>query len=214
MVKAQPLLQVQEIFKSYPTRWLPLGKKRPVLRGASLHIHPGQLVGLVGENGSGKSTLLKIIAGVLPADGGTVSTSGRVGYCPQEPILFDKLTVAETFQLFGTAYRLPKEALRQRAAELLERLRFPQYHETRVEQLSGGTRQKLNLSIALLHSPSLLLLDEPYAGFDYETYLQFWELALQVVRNGNSILIISHFINERERFDRLYAMQEGRCVPL
>jgi ABC-type transport system involved in cytochrome c biogenesis ATPase subunit len=140
-----------------------------VLRGASLHVEAGELVGLVGENGSGKSVLMRIIVGVLARDAGTVERPARLGYCPQVPLLWDKLTIDEHFLVFAEAYGLDDAAAARTRDELLEELSFAKSIGYRVEDLSGGTRQKLNLALALLHMPELLLLDEPYAGFDWET---------------------------------------------
>jgi ABC-2 type transport system ATP-binding protein len=81
----------------------------------------------------------------------------------------------------------------------------------RIEELSGGTRQKLNLALALMHEPDLLLLDEPYSGFDWETYLRFWEMSERRRDEGMGILIVSHFLSERERLDRVYELRDGRC---
>ncbi len=122
----------------------------------------GELVGLVGENGSGKSVLMQIVVGLLPRDGGAVEVPARLGYCPQVPLLWDKLTVPEHFQLFGDAYRLPAARAARSRDALLEELSFAKYLGYRVEELSGGRRQKLNLALALLHDPELLLLDEPW----------------------------------------------------
>ncbi|MDQ2790398.1 MAG: ABC transporter ATP-binding protein [Actinomycetota bacterium] len=182
-----------------------------VLRGASLHVDAGELVGLVGENGSGKSTLMKIIVGLLARDGGAVDRPPRLGYCPQLPLLWDKLTVAEHFELFAQAYRLGPVAARASRDALLEELQFVKYAGYRVESLSGGTRQKLNLALALLHDPQLLLLDEPYSGFDWETYLRFWEMAERRRQDGMGILIVSHLLAERERLTRVYELRGGRC---
>jgi ABC-type multidrug transport system ATPase subunit len=95
---------------------------------------------------------------------------------------------------------------------LLNELRFAKYAGYRVEELSGGTRQKLNLGLALLHDPQLLLLDEPYSGFDWETYVRFWEMAEDRRQQGMGILIVSHLLTERDRLTRVYELREGRCV--
>ena len=89
---------------------------------------------------------------------------------------------------------------------------FARYLGYRVEKLSGGTRQKLNLALALLHNPDLLLLDEPYTGFDWETYLHFWEMSEDRRANGMAILIVSHLIGEQDRLSRLYTIKDGTCV--
>ena len=200
------MLQVDNITKSF-------GKKA-VLRGASFQLDAGSMGGITGENGSGKSTLLKIIVGALKADGGKVTVEGRVGYCPQEALLFSQLTVLEHFQYFAAAYGLPArgegkgrwEAARD---QLLEHFQFGQYCDERVAYLSGGTRQKLNLGLALFHRPGLLILDEPYNGFDWETYLRFWAYAGQFCAEGGSILVVTHLITDKERFGRIYSLKNG-----
>ena len=205
-------LVVAHIAKTYRTYGLwPLVRSVPVLQDASLEVGAGETVALVGGNGSGKSTLMMIIAGMLARDAGDVRIDGRIGYCPQTPVLYEKLTVAETFRLFGVAYGLDAADVAARKAELQATLAFGQYDDFRVEHLSGGTRQKLNLALALLPDPEILLLDEPYAGFDYETYLRFWEMSRDLAARGRSILIVSHFVEDRERFDRIYRVADGRC---
>jgi ABC-type multidrug transport system ATPase subunit len=183
------------------------------LRGASLEVRPGELVGLVGENGSGKSTLMQIIVGLLKRDGGSVELRGALGYCPQLPELWGKLTVAEHLRMFAAAYRLDKATAKASTGRLVEELGFRRYLDYRVDALSGGTRQKLNLALALLHEPRVLLLDEPYAGFDWETYLRFWEMSAARRADGMAILIVSHLLGERERLDRIYTLKDGRCIP-
>lgn len=206
------VLRVDGVTKAF--RAGPVWRRRrvEVLRGASLHVGPGELVGLVGENGSGKSTLMQIVVGLLARDGGTLERPARIGYCPQIPLLWEKLTVNEHFRLFAEAYELAPAAAAQGAGALLDELQFARYAEFRVEDLSGGTRQKLNLALALLHDPQLLLLDEPYAGFDWETYLHFWEMAEKRRAAGMGILVISHLIAERERLTRVYELRDGSCV--
>ena len=209
-VRRAAVLTVEGIEKSFHRGVWPLRRRVEVLRGASLEVRAGQLVGLVGENGSGKSTLIQVVVGLLGSDGGTVERPERLGYCPQQPMLWDKLTVAEHFQLYGRAYGMEDEELAAAEAGLLEELQFAKYRDYRTEALSGGTRQKLNLAISLMHDPALLLLDEPYSGFDWETYLRFWEMAQRRRDEGMGILIVSHLLAERERLDRMYELCEGR----
>ena len=183
-----------------------------MLKGATLMVCRGELVGLVGENGSGKSTLMQILVGLLARDGGETWQEGRLGYCPQQPMLWDKLTVDEHFEMFARAYDLD-EATRERSVTgLLGELRFERYRRFRVEELSGGTRQKLNLALALMHEPAVLLLDEPYSGFDWETYVRFWEMSERRRDQGMGILIVSHLLAERERLDRVYELRDGKAV--
>ncbi len=204
------VLRVEGVEKTFHSGIWPRRRSIPVLRGASLEVRAGELVGLVGENGSGKSTLMQIVVGLLKRDGGEVERPGRLGYCPQVPMLWDKLTADEHFELFARAYGLDDDARERAVAGLLDELQFAKYRSYRIEELSGGTRQKLNLALSLMHEPELLLLDEPYSGFDWETYLRFWEMSERRRDAGMGILIVSHLMAERERLDRMYDLCEGR----
>ncbi len=193
------VLTARDIVKSYG--------HRHVLQGVSFAIEAGTLVGVVGENGSGKSTLLNILAGALAPNHGAVTITGRLGYCPQNVILNDALTVEQHLDYFRAAYGIPDLA---RARELLDLLSFSQYRATPISALSGGTKQKLNLTLALMHQPHVLLLDEPYQGFDWETYLRFWQIAQNLRASGCALLVISHLLFEQNRFDALYRLHGGR----
>ena len=204
------MLTVRGVEKSFNRGIWPLRRRVEVLKGATLEVRPGELVGLVGENGSGKSTLMQIIVGLMKRDAGEVVRPPRLGYCPQLPMVWEKLTVDEHFELYGRAYGM-EDAERERAVvRLLGELQFAKYRGYRIEELSGGTRQKLNLALSLMHEPELLLLDEPYSGFDWETYLRFWEMSKRRRDEGMGILIVSHLLAERERLDRMYELREGR----
>ena len=202
-------LRAEGIEKSYGSR-LPFANRVEVLTGADIEIPAGEIVGIVGENGSGKSTLMKVLVGTLDADAGTVDRAGSVGWCPQETLLYDRLTVRETFDLFGEAYGMEGDAVADARDRLASRLDFERFLDYQVRNLSGGNRQKVNLSVALMHDPDVLLLDEPYTGFDWDTYLAFWELSESLVERGTAIGVISHLINERDRFDRIYELRDGR----
>ena len=205
-------LRATQIAKAFRRGVWPRRRSVEVLRGADLLVGPGEVVGLVGENGSGKSTLMKIVVGALAADDGTVEVSGRIGYCPQDPVLYDRLTCDEHLELFGVAYGMTSEQLDAAAGELYTTLGFEQWRASRVDELSGGTRAKLNLALALLPDPEVLLLDEPYAGFDWDTYQRFWDLAATRRSAGRSVLIVSHFVADHERFDRIVELRDGRTV--
>ncbi|MCL7427126.1 ABC transporter ATP-binding protein [Streptomyces sp. YS415] len=195
---SEPVLRVRGVCKSY--------RSRPVLRGVSLDLHAGQLVGIVGENGAGKSTLLRILAGDLNADSGVVQKVGLLGCCPQETVLHPAFTVEQHLRFFQAAFGL---GCLTPAFELLEQLNFTSHRNERVETLSGGTRQKLNLVLALMHDPQVLLLDEPYQGFDWETYLRFWDLAAALRERGCAVLVVSHLAYDASRLDTLYRLDGG-----
>jgi ABC-2 type transport system ATP-binding protein len=194
-------LCARDIHKAY--------RRHQVLAGVDLRVAPGQLAGVVGENGAGKSTLLRILAGTLAADRGSVYLSGALGYCPQQPVLSDNLTVAQHLRYFAAAHRLPDL---RRGQELVARLGFERYLGHSAGALSGGTRQKLNLTLALLHDPDVLLLDEPYQGFDWETYLRFWDLVQDLCFRGKAIVVITHLVFEQDRFDVLADLSGGRLT--
>ena len=210
---ATPLLSASGIEKSYRRGVWPARRSQPVLKGADLALYPGEVVGLVGENGSGKSTLMKILVGELAADAGTVERTGLLGYCPQEPIVYERLTCDEHFELFGHAYRMSSAQERAARRGLYTTLGFERHAGTRADQLSGGTASKLNLGLALLADPEVLLLDEPYAGFDFDTYLRFWDLVAERRAAGRSALIIRHFVVDEHRFDRIVQLRDGIAEP-
>ena len=191
-------LSVSEVARAF-------GRRR-VLRAVTFSVRPGEMVGIVGENGAGKSTLLRILAGLLPPDRGRVRVRGRVGYCPQDPEVHLGLTVDHNLEWFRAAYRLRDG---RRAEQLMDLLGLLQHRGTLVGDLSGGTRQKLNLVLALMHEPEVLLLDEPYQGFDWETYQRFWGIAEDSRRAGRAIVVISHLFYERHRFDTLLRLRDG-----
>ena len=183
-----------------------------VLRGVDFTIDSGEIVGVTGENGSGKTTLLRIIVGLLRCDRGKVSIFGNFGYCPQTPLVFDSITMEENIAYFSAAYGLGQEEGMVRGKTLMKKLRCDQFATKLAVHLSGGTRQKLNLIISLLHEPDLLILDEPYQGFDYESYLDFWDLARELKESGRSALIVSPMVYERRHLTALYRLKNGRLV--
>lgn len=183
--------------------------KNKVLKDISFQLEAGSITGIVGENGSGKSVLMEIIVGLRNADKGSVNRKGRIGYCPQKVLLFPHLTVQEHFNYFSVAYGLSSAQSKKRSEELLQHLNYKKYQQEKIINLSGGTQQKLNLSIALLHEPDLLILDEPYNGFDWDTYQRFWKFTNQLKKQGCAILIVTHLLSEQERLDRIYELKNG-----
>lgn len=210
--ETQRLLAASGTEKSFRKGWW-RRRRLPVLRGTDLELGAGEVVGLVGENGSGKSTFMKILVGALVADEGTVTRLGRIGYCPQVPQVYGRLTCADHVELFGAAYGLSRDQAHASARDLYETLGFARFSDTRADELSGGTLAKLNLSLALLADPEVLLLDEPYAGFDFDTYLKFWDLVAARRAAGRSALIVSHFVVDEDRFDRIVQIRDGKAEP-
>jgi ABC-2 type transport system ATP-binding protein len=186
-----------------------------VLDRVDLVVHAGEVVALTGENGAGKSTLMKICAGLARADSGEVTVGGRIGYCPQIPGLFELLTADDHLVMFGRGAGMDRAGSLRRGHEILAEFDYP-LHERRVTRdLSGGTRQKLNLALALLADPTVLLLDEPYQGFDRGTYVNFWNHCERWRQEGKAVVVVTHMLAELSRADRVIelAAHPSRCDP-
>jgi ABC-2 type transport system ATP-binding protein len=183
-------------------------RRRPVLSGADLEVAAGESVAIVGENGSGKSTLLNICAGVVRPDAGRVRRPARTGLCPQQPGLVDLLTVDDHVRLTAAGTNDPRAAM-TRTRSLLDELGLDAGSRTTAADLSGGQRQKLNLALSLTNDPQLLLLDEPYQGFDHGSYLSLWDMVGRWTREGRSVIVITHLLAETNRVDRVLTLSDG-----
>ncbi len=177
--------------------------RRTVLDGVDLAVRPGEIVALTGENGAGKSTLVRICAGLVRPDAGRVVVTGRIGYCPQLPGVFELLTADEHLVMFGRGAGISRSESLRRGHAILEEFGYPRDDRTVTRDLSGGTRQKLNLAIALLADPAVLLLDEPYQGFDRGTYVNFWDHCAVWRDAGKAVVVVTHMLAELERVDRV-----------
>lgn len=183
-------------------------RRRQVLSGADLEVAAGESVAIVGENGSGKSTLLNICAGVIRPDAGDVQRPGRTGLCPQQPGLVDLLTIDDHVRLTAAGTNDPRAATR-RTRSLLDELGLDAGSPTTAGELSGGQRQKLNVALSLTNDPQLLLLDEPYQGFDHGSYLSLWHMIGRWTQEGRSVIVITHLLAEHERVDRVLTLRNG-----
>ena len=178
-------------------------RRTTILDGVNLEVRGGEVVALTGENGAGKTTLLRICAGLLRADAGTVRVGGRIGYCPQASGLFELLTADDHLVMFARGVGMSRADGLRRGHAILEEFGFPLDERLAIRDLSGGTRQKLNLALALLADPSVLLLDEPYQGFDHGTYVNFWDHCETWRRQGKAVVVVTHMLAELNRVDRV-----------
>ncbi len=197
----EPRLQVTGVTRRH--------RGRVVLHDLHLQAGAGEVVAVVGANGAGKSTLLRICAGLEVPDAGTVTVTGSLGYCPQQPALVDHLTAGEHFELVGAGRGLDRAGARAEGDALAAALGWSPGPET-VGRLSGGTRQKLNVALAALGRPDVLLLDEPYQGFDGEAYLDFWEQVWHWRDSGVAVVVVTHRAEHLKRVDSVVELRTDR----
>ena len=191
--------------------------RRTVLSGINLTIHRGEVVAVVGANGAGKSTLLQLCAGLLRASGGSIERTPNFGYAPQLDSLAPLLTVDEHLRLFGAARGIRQGRSVSTGHRLLTRLGWTARGDQTAGTLSGGTQQKLNVALAQLDAPDLLLLDEPYQGLDALAYEDLWALISAWRASGAGVLLVTHLLRDVDLVDRvveLPAPQEnaGRTI--
>jgi ABC-type multidrug transport system ATPase subunit len=186
-------VQAEGVTKSY-------GRRR-VLDGVGLEVRAGEVVLLMGPNGAGKSTLLRILAGLDRPDRGRVGGEGSVGYAPQSGGLVDHLRPAEHITLFGRARGLDRRRAAADGQRLARQLGWDALAAPVAGELSGGTRQKLNVVLAGLGDPDVLLLDEPYQGLDLDSTRRFWDLVWAWRDAGRAIVVVSHAHDALERVD-------------
>ncbi|MBO4210572.1 ATP-binding cassette domain-containing protein, partial [Micromonospora echinofusca] len=175
--------------------------RRTVLDSADLTVRAGQIAAVVGANGCGKSTFLRICAGLVAPDSGQVRVVGSLGYCPQQGGTADFLLADEHFTLFGAGRGASRRQARADGRAAVRVLGWDTPPDTLARHLSGGTRQKLNLALTTMTQPDVLLLDEPYQGFDRGTYLNFWDQLWQLRDAGRAVVVVTHLLTQLDRVD-------------
>jgi ABC-2 type transport system ATP-binding protein len=194
--------------------------KVEAVRGLNLQIHAGECFGLLGPNGAGKTTTIEILEGLLPPTSGHVSILGHtwqeneremrewLGISLQETRLSEKLSVRETVELFASFYREPRAS-----DEVLEELQLTEKADSWVGKLSGGQRQRLAVATALVCNPKILFLDEPTTGLDPQSRRQLWDIIRTFQRDGGTVLLTTHYMDEAERLcDRLAIVDHGQVI--
>ena len=190
----------------------------------SLEVHEGEIFGFLGPNGAGKTSSINLMCGLLKPDAGRVLIHGqaihggdpqvraRVGVCPQETILWEKLTGLEQLEFIGSLYGIPPRTARQRGSILLEALGLSSKAGQLAGKLSGGMKRRLNLALALVHDPEILVLDEPEAGLDPQSRVLVREYIRSLARR-KTVILTTHNMDEAERLaDRVAIIDHGRLL--
>ena len=192
----------------------------------SFDVAPGELFGIVGPDGAGKTTTLRMLAGVLRPDDGSADVfdvdvvespeeaKPHLAYMSQRFGMYDDLTVQENLDFYADLYRVPATERRSRLARLYRMSRLGEFSDRLAGRLSGGMRQKLSLSCALVHHPRLLLLDEPTFGVDPLSRRELWLILHEMVADGVTVVISTSYLDEAERCDRVALLHHGRVLAL
>lgn len=196
------------------------------VHGLDLDIARGEVLGLLGPNGSGKTTTIRMLCGLVVPTSGTAEVAGldvqthteevrrRIGYMSQRYGLYDELTVAENLRFYASVYGLVGQDRDERLAAHTARLGLGSRQHQRAGTLSGGWKQRLALACATAHHPDLVFLDEPTAGVDPAARRTFWETIYQLAREGTTILVTTHYMDEAERCQRLAFLSRGQLIGL
>jgi ABC-2 type transport system ATP-binding protein len=192
----------------------------------NFEVYEGEIFGFLGANGAGKTTAIRILSGLSEPTSGEVMVAGynakkqpekikkNIGYMCQKFSLYEDLTVKENIMLYGGIYGMSKKLIKERTDNLLIRLNFEEYGNRLIADLPLGLRQKLAFSVAVLHEPKIVFLDEPTGGVDPITRRQFWEMIYETAARDITVFVTTHYMDEAEYCDRVSIMSDGKIVAL
>ena len=192
----------------------------------TFNVYKGEVFGFLGANGAGKTTAIRILSGLSKPSSGKAIVAGYdafnqtekikkvIGYMSQKFSLYDDLTVYENIRLFGGIYGLSRKEIRKRCDELLEKLQIPDLRDRLIGSLPLGWKQKLAFSIAILHQPRIVFLDEPTGGVDPITRRQFWDLIYDAGKAGITVFVTTHYMDEAEYCDRICILADGKVEAI
>ena len=210
-----PILSVKNISKRYGGRI--------AIENICFNVFRGEVLALLGPNGAGKTTVLRIVSGIARPDNGYVRINGLdpsdprarslIGYCPQEPVVYDDLTGLENMLFYAGLYGLSGSEAKRRCMDLLEFVGLSDYASRLVKTYSGGMRRRLSFAIALIGDPMLLILDEPTTGMDPQARREIWAKILGIVKEGRAVIVATHYMEEAEQLaNRVIIMDRGRII--
>jgi len=192
----------------------------------NFEVYKGEIFGFLGANGAGKTTAIRILCGLSSPTSGQMTVAGydvfrqtekikqNIGYMSQKFSLYEDLTVYENIRFYGGVYGMKVAERKAKTAEMLDRLELTAYENRKIGDLPLGWKQKLAFSIAILHSPKIVFLDEPTGGVDPITRRQFWNLIYEAVEKGITVFVTTHYMDEAEYCDRVSIMADGKIVAL
>ena len=192
----------------------------------SFEVSRGEIFGFLGANGAGKTTAMRMLTGLSRPTEGEATVAGydvykapeeikrHIGYMSQKFSLYEDLKVRENIRFYGGIYGLPRKQIRQETDRLIEELDMSEYANSLVAGIPLGWRQKLAFSIAILHRPAIVFLDEPTGGVDPVTRRQFWEMIYKSAQDGTTVFVTTHYMDEAEYCNRVSIMVEGRIAAL
>ena len=210
------VIELRDIVKEYD------GKV--VVDKLNLRVKRGEIFGLLGPNGAGKSTSINIMVGLLKPSSGEVLINNKqrdmvdkkdIGVCPQDIILWDNLTCYENLYLMGKMYEVPRKVLKKRIDEILDRLILKDQRNTRIKNLSGGMKRRMNIAMATIHKPSIIVLDEPSEGLDPQSRRVLWDYILYQKELNNTIILTTHLMDEADKLsDTIAILDHGRLLSM
>ncbi len=192
----------------------------------SFQVPKGEIFGFLGANGAGKTTAIKMLCGLSKPTSGSANIAGydlvkqaeqvklNIGYMSQKFSLYDDLTIGENIDFYGGLYRLKGQELRQKKDSILQELALVKQRKDLVKSLPLGWKQKLAFSVATIHQPKILFLDEPTSGVDPITRRKFWEIITATANQGITIFVTTHYLDEAEYCDRISIMVNGKIIAL
>lgn len=192
----------------------------------SFEVNKGEIFGFLGANGAGKTTAIRMLSGLLNPSSGEANVAGydvykqseeikkRIGYMSQKFSLYEDLTVLENIQFFGGIYGLNKSTLKQKSDALISSLGINDIKNHLVKSIPLGWKQKLAFSVAIIHEPDVVFLDEPTGGVDPITRRQFWDLIYQAANNGVTVFVTTHYMDEAEYCNRISIMVDGKIAAM
>jgi len=192
----------------------------------SFEVNQGEIFGFLGANGAGKTTAIKMLTGILSSTSGEAVVAGfdirkqrnklkeNIGYMSQKFSLYEDLTLRENIRFYGGIYGLSKADIIRKTEEMSERLQLKEITDVLISEIPLGWKQKIAFSVAILHQPKIVFLDEPTSGVDPITRRQFWNLIYEAAADGITVFVTTHYMDEAEYCDRISMMVEGKIAAL